>query len=447
MRVTWVQPEDLIRHELYQSEQEGRQVKAIADQWVAAGGTLDRPYAGASQPAAAPALRELAGRLLDELDALAIPDHPDEPDAVAEIFERAAAVPALPDSDQGLADRIHGGWLGRAAGCLLGKPVEKIPRHGIREILDSTGRWPLTGYFTAEGLPAEVAERWPWNRASRSTSLAEVIDGMPEDDDLNYTILALSLVERHGAGFGTGDVAAEWLSTLPAGRVFTAERAVYANLLQGIDPAMAARRRNPYREWIGAQIRGDLYGWIRPGDPRAAAELAWRDARLSHTRNGVYGAMFVAAMASAAVVTDDVETVLDAGMSAVPVGSRLADAVALGRELGTGDVEHGVDVIADTYADLHWVHVLNNAALLALGLTAGGGDFSRTICLVVSGGWDTDSNGATAGAVTGAMAGAGRLPGRWIDPLRDRYATSMPGFDGVGFTDLAARTVAQADRR
>ena len=56
-----------------------------------------------------------------------------------------------------IRDRLLGAWLGRAAGCLLGKPVEKIPRAGIREIAESTGNWPLTGYFTARGLDPDVA--------------------------------------------------------------------------------------------------------------------------------------------------------------------------------------------------------------------------------------------------------------------------------------------------
>ena len=38
-------------------------------------------------------------------------------------------------------DRVRGAWLGRAVGCVLGKPVEKIPRAGIGEIL----RPPATG--------------------------------------------------------------------------------------------------------------------------------------------------------------------------------------------------------------------------------------------------------------------------------------------------------------
>ncbi|MCW2918726.1 MAG: hypothetical protein JWN52_6794 [Actinomycetia bacterium] len=445
MRITWVQPEDLLVHELRQSADEGKDVTAIAKRWAAAGGSLEPPVRGASEPGATPELRALAEDLLAELAVLPDPGGHDEP---GELLQTLATAPGPIEAPQGaeLRERLHGGWLGRAAGCLLGKPVEKIPRHGIREILEESGRWPLRGYFTARGLPDEVAARWPWNRASRTTSLAEVIDGMPEDDDLNYSLLALYLLERHGPEFGTEDVAAAWLSLLPAGRVFTAERAAYRNLLEGVEPPATATVRNPYREWIGAQIRGDVYGWACPGDPRRAAALAVKDARLSHTRNGIYGAMYVAAMTSAACVTTDVGQVLDAGLSVLPPGSRLAGAVHEARRLAASHAFEGaVDRLYESYGELHWVHVLNNAALVTLALAAGGGDFADSICLVVSGGWDTDSNGATVGSITGTMCGAAALPEYWSVPLGNRLASSMPGFDGLAFDALADRTLALAE--
>ena len=449
MRVSWVQPEDVLRHELVQSAAEGKTVDDVAARWVAAGGVLGAPQRGASAEPATETQRVLARALVDELDARPAPRSADEPNDLEAIREQWSAPPPLPRiPDAQLADRIHGGWLGRAAGCLLGKPVEGVGRAGIREILEATGRWPLADWFTGRGLPDDVAARHPWNRASRPTSLAENIDGMPEDDDLNYTMLALRLVETSGRSFTTDDVASLWLSELPGLRVFTAERAVYRNLLDGIGPSDAATIANPYREWIGAQIRTDLYGWISPGDPQAAAELAWRDARLSHTRNGVYGAMFVAAMAAAACVADDVETVLAAGLSVVPVGSRFARSVGLGLDLARRGVPHedAVDAIDAAHEGLHWVHVLNNAAVVALTIAAGAGDFGRSICAAVSAGLDTDSNGATVGGVVGAMRGASALPARWIAPLRGGIASSLRGFDGATFDALAVRTLVLADR-
>lgn len=452
MRVTWVQPEDLVRHELWQAAQEGRDVAAIRQRWATGFGPVDPPYVGASPEVATPEQRLLAEQLLAELDDLPDPTAVDEPSDWDVIVAAAGlAVPATAGRrtrGDDLADHITSAWLGRAVGCVLGKPVEKIPREGIEAILRSTGRWPLDRWFTAVGLDPAVSQRWPWNRASRTTSLEENLDGTPEDDDLNYTIMALRVLEQHGAGFTSDDVAQGWLLDLPAGRAFTAERVAYRNLLEAITPPRSARVRNPFREWIGAQIRTDLYGWVNPGDPVRAAEWAWRDAAVSHTRNGLYGAMFVAAMASEAVRGSDIGTVLDVGASVVPPRSRMASAIALGRELAstTSDPTDAYAALEQHYAGHHWVHALNNSALVAYALAAGAGDFDRSICLTVMGGWDTDSNGATVGAVVGALGGTSAIAERWSAPLGGRVTTSIPGADGATFDDLARRTLAVAEQ-
>jgi ADP-ribosylglycohydrolase len=440
LRLTWVQPEDLVAHELAQAQAEGVDVADVAAAWTAAGGSTVPSTTGASDD---PALRDVARGLLDRLDdrsATHRRDHPsaDEPDAWDDIVAQWRRIPTLRRAAR--PDRLHGAWLGRAVGCLLGKPVEKIPREGVEAIARATGNWPITGYFTELGLPADIAEQWPWNRRSRPTSLAENIDGMPEDDDLNFAMLALSLVEQYGTELTTEDVAQAWLANLPAARVFTAERAAYRNLLDAVAVGRAAERHNPFREWIGALIRTDAYGWTHPGDPARAARLAYTDAWLSHRRNGIYGAMFVAAMSAAAVVADDLETVLECGLAVVPPRSRLADAVQLGVDLAELPLERALDELHETYRDLHWVHVLNNTALIAYALVSSGGDLSRAIAAAVAGGWDTDSAGATAGAVCGALSGASALPAHWTKPLHNRIGSSLPGFDGIGFDELARRT-------
>jgi ADP-ribosylglycohydrolase len=448
--LTWVQPPDLLAHELVASADEGKDVSDIRARWRAAGGQPEAPRGGRGVPADGP-LRDLAEQLLDELDSRPAPPtlREREPaDWAALTATLPAGVTSTAPDPETLPDRLLGAWLGRAAGCLLGKPVEKIPRDGIREILHSQGRWPLRSWFTELGLPEEVRRRWPWNRRSAGTSLAENIDGMPEDDDLNFCLVALRVLESHGPDFTADDVAAVWLSELPAGRVFTAERVAYRNLLLGESPPRTAHRRNPFREWIGAQIRTDLYGWVSPGDPAAAASMAWRDASVSHLGNGIYGGMFAAALAARALVAGDVGDVLDAGLSVIPPTSRYADAIRFGIALGhsTGDREACLDQLYDRYGHLHWVHVLNNAALVAFALTRSRGDFAEAICTVVTGGWDTDSNGATVGSVCGALHGARGLPEQWTTPLKNRLSSSMPGFDGIGFDELADRTLALVPR-
>jgi ADP-ribosylglycohydrolase len=442
VRITWIQPEDLVGHELRQSREEGKDVDAIEERWLRAGGS-PAPSRGASPEPAPSHLRALALELLDELDAVARPFAADEPEALDEILAAADPVPsARPASD--VEDRVAGAWLGRAAGCVLGKPVENIPREGIRAIAKATGNWPVAGWFTAVGLPDEVSERWPWNRASRPTSLLENIDGIPEDDDLNFTILGVIVLERCGTGFDTVDVAKAWLDYLPAGRIFTAERVALRNLLEGYVPPETATRRNPFREWIGARLRVDAYGWAAPGDPVEAARMAWQDARLSHAANGVYAAMFMAATHAASLSEGSSAACADAGLSVVPTRSRLAAALRTARDLARSGIgwEELVDELYAAHRTYHWVHTINNTALVAAALYRYDGDFSGGICATVQGGLDTDTNGAAVGSVLGALAGAHAIPERWVEPLHDRFSTSLPGYDGASVAELSRRTLA-----
>ena len=454
MRLTWAQPEDLVAAELAALREQGASEEALAEverRWTRHGGDPELQPSGASAEPAPPALRGLARELLDELVTLQ-PVSADEPDDWAGIEALLPAAPNLPRPVLADPDRVRGAWYGRSVGCLLGKPVEKIPRPGIEEIARATGNWPIAGYFTARGLPAEVAARWPWNRRSAPTSLVENIDGMPEDDDLNFALLALGMLEEHGVELTTDDVATAWLANLPAGRVFTAERAAYRNLLDARPVPETATHHNPFREWIGALIRADVHGWAHPGDVRAAARQAWIDARLSHTRNGLYGASWAAALCSASLVADDPEAVLDAADTVVPPGSRLAAALAVGREVGADlaaarlDTEAALDALHDRFGGLHWVHTLNNAALIACALQSGTPKpptdrFDHGIALAVAGGWDTDSAGATVGSVLGALGGAATIDSRWTAPLHGRLATSLPGSAERSIDDLAERTL------
>ncbi|KQZ86133.1 hypothetical protein ASD56_07695 [Microbacterium sp. Root166] len=453
MRLTWAQPEDLVAAELTALREQGASedvLAAVEQRWISAGGDPVLQPSGASAVPAEPAIRDLARQLLDEL-AAAQPASADEPDDWEAIELLLPAEPRLPSAGAD-EDRVRGAWLGRSVGCLLGKPVEKIPRQGIEEIARATGNWPITGYFTARGLPDDVAARWPWNRRSAPTSLVENIDGMPEDDDLNFALLALQLLEDHGAGLTTEDVATAWLANLPAGRVFTAERAAYRNLLDARPVPATATHHNPFREWIGALIRADVYGWAHPGRVREAARFAWTDARLSHTRNGLYGAMWAAALCSAALAVDTPTQALDAASAVVPPRSRLAAAIEFGRRTGADlaaggrDDAAALDLLHAELGGLHWVHTLNNAALIACALEASGGDLGRGISLAVAGGWDTDSAGATVGSVLGALTGAEGIAAAWADPLHGRISTSLPGAPERSIDDLVERTLRVAER-
>lgn len=346
--------------------------------------------------------------------------------------------------DDALLDRIYGAWLGRCAGCSLGKPVEGWSRERIEEYLRAAKSYPLDDYFPVlDPFPEGLALHDNYQETAKG-----YIRYMARDDDMDYTILGLSYLERFGLGFTSDDVADAWLAGLPYYLVYTAEREAYRNLVNGLRPPECATYRNPYREWIGAQIRADAFGYVAPGWPEMAAEFAYRDAAVSHVKNGTYGEMWVAAMLAVALVSDDLDAVLQAGLAEIPARSRLAEAVrdtiAASRKYRSWG--EAWDALMGRYGHYHGVHTINNAVIVLLGLLYGEMDLGKTISIAVMGGFDTDCNGATAGSILGAMLGAQRLPGRWVEPLNDRLTSIVAGYYDNRISDLARRTLAVARR-
>ncbi|WP_210479336.1 ADP-ribosylglycohydrolase family protein [Naasia sp. SYSU D00948] len=363
----------------------------------------------------------------------------EEPTEEAELRRLCEGAPVLPVDGSALPRRIRGAWLGRAIGNTIGKPVEGLTRHQVGLYLSAAAHSPLRGYLPLlDPLPAGVETLHP----SAPIATAGRFTDVPRDDDIDWTILALHVVERHGRGFSTEQLAAAWLDRLPFLQTYTAERAAYRNLITGDRPPVTAVRRNPYREWIGALIRVDLYGYLNAGRPGAAAALALTDARLSHTGNGVYGAMWAAALVASALGADSPRQALDASLAVVPAGSRLSAGLRGVLELRDSGASHtaALDHVDRELGEYSWVHTLNNAALIAIALLWGE-DFLSSAGIVLQGGRDTDSNGATVGSVLGALHGDSVVPASLIqaEPLRVRSA--VRDFDRIGIDELAQRTL------
>ncbi|MFB7493644.1 ADP-ribosylglycohydrolase family protein [Streptomyces sp. NPDC056161] len=142
----------------------------------------------------------------------------------------------------GLADRIQGAWYGRIIGNTMGKPFEFGPtRESIRDYLASKNAYPLTGYVPFD----DPAERDRLGRWGFEGITAGRIHGSVRDDDIDYTMLGLHLLETYGTGYTSRDVAAEWLSRFPVYQLFTAERAAYQNLLREVPLARSSAARSP----------------------------------------------------------------------------------------------------------------------------------------------------------------------------------------------------------
>ena len=294
-----------------------------------------------------------------------------------------------------LESRLRGAWQGRVSGCMLGKAVEALSMtsgpEDLTEYLAGVDALPLRDYVPLADEPPPLLF---------APCCRERIDASQPDDDLNYSVLALTLLEQHGRALTTEDVGRAWLNLLPVGMTFTAERAAYRTLVSeaheyfalgapaGVDLARCSD--NEFQNWIGAQIRADLYGWVLPGDPSEAARLARVDAELSHRGDGVHGAVLVAAWGAAIPESEGLESALDRALLEIPGDSGAASAVELGRRVAAG--------------------------------------------------WDTDCNGATVGALW-ALQGK-PVPDRWTAPWQGRVRVCLAGQGELSLDSLVERTVA-----
>ena len=342
-------------------------------------------------------------------------------------------------SDAKLYDKMLGAWLGRGAGCVLGIPVEGWSKAKIKEWAEILGQpYPLAEYWK------EIPRRGTHYSEPIENFLKDKIDHIGPDDDLTYTVLGLLILEGAGIDFTAEDVGNLWLKYLPM--ACTAEHVALENLKKGIKPPKTALKNNPFAEWIGADIRSDPWGYAAPGLPEVAADMAYRDASVSHIMNGTYGEMFFSAAIAAAFVVDDPIRCLEIGLTEIPAKCRLTETVkeTIKWCVKDGDWDTTQDRIHKKYAGMSGCHTLNNAALTVGGLYYGEGDFEKTIAYTVMGGVDTDCTGATAGSIMGAILGAKKLPKKWVQPFGDKLTTYIKGQEVQSIIALARRCCAVA---
>jgi ADP-ribosylglycohydrolase len=333
-------------------------------------------------------------------------------------------------------EKLEGAMLARFAGCTLGAPVEFWSIEAMEKWAAYLGfAFPPKDYWPKIKAPNDL--RYGVSPCEAYTS--EKMNTVPVDDDITYTILGLLIAEDYGINFTTDDVGKAWLKYLPY--ACTAEEVALANLKKGIPAKNAADVDNPYCQWIGADIRSDPWAYMAPGWPEKAAELAYRDAYLSHRRNGIYGEMFFAAVQSAAFAVDNAMDALKTGLTEIPGECSLYKDIlwSLEEVKNIHSYKDARQAVDEKFAGMSGVHTNINAALTVFGLIIGGNDVTRVISEVVAMGMDNDCTAATAGSIVGAIVGKKNIPAHWYSRFNDKVLTYLKGAEDQHISDLVHR--------
>ncbi|MCE5197996.1 MAG: ADP-ribosylglycohydrolase family protein [Armatimonadota bacterium] len=334
-------------------------------------------------------------------------------------------------------NKVYGAWFGKLIGLIAGQPVEGGTRQNIEAIARRLDAYPIRWYF-----PPSYENFKPFLRGNFTSS--------PSNDDSDFLVVSLLALREHGINLTSKNIAEAWVKYSSGG--CTAEGVALANFNKGIWPPESATTENPYSEWIGAQMRADIWGMIAPGLPGVAADYAERDAKISHTGNGIYAERYIAAVISLAMVETDCKKILQDALDVIPADCRYANAVkdvikwhdqcaTWGEAWDLMDAKYGFlkdgsrtaqfaekKYLTGLYAnwcDMKWVYADINGASVALALLYGDGDFTKTVGIAVMSGYDCDCNAGTVGAILGAMWGEKAIPTKWKAPLNDTYNTSV----------------------
>jgi ADP-ribosylglycohydrolase len=309
-------------------------------------------------------------------------------------------------------DRTLAAWRGRLAGGALGTALE--------------------GYTTAQ-LAKKFGQIRDYVRPPNTYN-----------DDITYEIAFLAAYEQKGPQVSSADIAEQWLALVPAG--WSAEQIALENLRRGIYPPESGYYRNPYREWIGAQMRGAICGQAAPGNPREAARLAWLDGVISHAGNGVLGEVFNAILTAMSFIETDMRRCLDAVITMIPKDSEYASVIRFARtEAEAGDFMSAWSACEQRFKQYNWVHAYPNAAAEVIALWFGNGDFDETMRYIAMCGQDVDCNAAQTGAALGAMKGSAAVAERWYRPLGDTVLTYLRNMKEIPFESLVSRTINAAN--
>jgi len=280
-----------------------------------------------------------------------------------------------------LRDRYRGTLLGLAVGNTLGLPVESWPSGEIRR------RYP---HGIREIDPLEL--KLPWDDdLAQAVILAEAI---LEHDTLRNDDLAARLMlwfESNGRGMGSQT------------------RAVISAFRQGMLPSEAARlvweRDGGQPAGNGAVMRCAPVAMRWARDRVKLLEETENSSRVTHHDPRCSWSAFAVNLAVAEALTgrtasiDSIANTLECS----DVGPHTLHAV---RDVAGHSLEH-------LRLDGSAVGFTLKAMQAGLWCLEHSADFEESLVAVIQAGGDTDTNGAVAGAILGALHGASAIPDRW----------------------------------
>ncbi len=361
-------------------------------------------------------LTRITARVFNLLNhAKKIEDHPYHQYNCYESFEQYEKSVRFPEYDTYDANRkefyekTYAGWVTQIIGAAVGTAIEGYTTANIKKVFGE-----VNGY---------VRKPSTYN------------------DDITYELAFLEAFNKKGYEVSSIDIAEEWVARIPMG--WSAEDIALKNIMLGIYPPESGYRSNPFREWIGAQMRGTVCGMAAPANPRLAARLAFKDGVVSHHNNGVIGEIFNAVMSSIAYVETDMRTIVKQAIEMIPKDSEYYTIIKFTLDTCEQSNTYGEawSICEERYKEYNWIHAYPNASIEVIALYFSNNSFDKCINMICMMGQDVDCNAAQVATLFGIAYGLDDISEKWKSPLNDELLSYVRGYEKTTITRIAEFTV------
>jgi hypothetical protein len=289
-----------------------------------------------------------------------------------------------------LKDKIAGGWAGKMIGVTYGAPTEF---RALSKIYDDSINWK----------PSDIK-------------------GSMWQDDIYVQLTFLMSMDKYGIDAPSKKY--QEMFAKAGYPLWHANMQARKNYYDSIfAPLSGSPEYNLHADDIDFQIEADYIGFMCPGMPGSATQIADKIGRIMNFGDGVYGGIFVAALYSEAYFESDIQKIIEKALRSLPVESDyykiINDVIRLHQHYPSDwraswqELENkwgDVDICGDGAGRPFNIDAKLNGAYIVMGLLYGEGDPVKTLEITTRCGQDSDCNPSNAMAVLGVIKGFSGLP-------------------------------------
>jgi len=282
-------------------------------------------------------------------------------------------------------------------------------------------------------------------------------EGAWTDDDTDMEWVYITEMQRHNQiELSPSRIVKLWKERINK-RIWCSNQ--YARQLMdiGIEPPLTGNIvLNPWADFnISGQFICESFGLLAPGMPQTAARTGLNYTRVTIDGEPAQTTQLFTTMIATAFTTNDMDHILNAGLSAIDTNCTIREIVNDVRKWYQAHSDDWRAIrcrIKDKYSKHDGAirdkngYELNTASTIA-ALLYGEGDFVKTLKTAFNFGWDADNNAATSGTIVGVIKGyRWMMKQNWniVDRYRNTTRDDMPMNETI--TSFADRLIDLAEK-